>query len=150
MLNVTLRPGEMHLSGVLDESAEFVLDEQLKLISQDLTINCRDIAQINSFGARVWLVFLQKAAKKFTIKLSECSEVFMSYRSLIPGMSGGCDILSVVVKYECKNCGTVKGVLIEKKDFKLDYEFGTPPCTKCQKSLSASVDPEELFSFLDE
>ena len=150
MLKVTSQPGEILLSGVLDEGAEFVLDEQLKNISTDLTINCRDISQINSFGARVWIVFLANAAKRQTIKLSECSEVFMSYRSLIPGMTGACDILSVVVKYECKNCGIVSNAVIDKKDFKLDYEFKSQPCKKCSKASFVSVDPEELFSFLDE
>ena len=142
---------EYRLIGNLDESAELVLADFLSSFSKsEIILNCRDIQQINSVGVRIWIQFLKKLTSTTKISVSECCEVFMDYRALIPAMTQNSEILSVVVGFECRNCGSVIDKIINRADFKIDLNFGTLPCTTCSHAAIPIANAEDLFSFLEE
>lgn len=142
---------EIHLIGNLDESAESALADFLKVFSKpEILFNCREILQINSIGVRIWIEFLKKFSVTTKVSVSECSGVFMDYRTLIPAMTLNTDILSVVVVFECRNCGTKIDKIIRKAEFNIDLDFGTLPCNKCSHAAKTNSNADDLFSFLEE
>jgi hypothetical protein len=139
------------LEGDFTENCEKPLNDLLPQLNTGTAVfNCSKIDDINSFGTKIWIQFLQDLGKKVKIEFVECSLTFMSYRNLIPSFAGDGKIKSIVVVFECLKCGEIINKVFEEQAFSVDHEIEPQKCGKCGGNANSSVEAEELFSFTEE
>lgn len=144
---------KVKVSGKLTEMAE----ASLQSLKQDLgdparvIFNTRELSDINSLGAKLWILTMIELGKRpgLALEFEQCSEVLMRYRALIPGMTGSAKIRSVVISYDCNHCGASTNGQIDEADFSIDEELKPVACSSCGKTAVSQFDPEELFSFME-
>lgn len=140
------------LSGKLDEFAESDLRKMtaISLESEALILSLKDITEINSIGVKLWVSAINVLEKKHDLVFEKCPEVFLNHRSFIPAVTGNGKIKSIILCFECDNCGRTTNKLLDESKFSKEDQIQSEPCLSCGEEVASNIDPRELFSFLDE
>jgi hypothetical protein len=148
-ITITPKEGVFHLSGVLNEYADFT---PLLQEAEPLRLNIRKVSRLNSIGIRNLLKFLSEwGAKAFTYE--ECPSEFVDQINMIPAMLGTKahgQVVSLFVPYECGNCDNEEEILADISEYKGQVKAGEEPprkaCSKCGSPMSVLMD--SFFVFL--
>jgi hypothetical protein len=152
-VDIDFKNGVYHLSGKLDEHAEF---ESLVSAPDPLKLNLGKIQSINSIGVRKFLAFtIARVPKKFEIY--ECSPDFIANINVIPQMLGtpsdASQIKSFYVPFSCESCKRIESTLFDTDkltyDSKGDIDVGGRRCVKCGNMMDLDVEKNEFFTFLN-
>ena len=140
----------VRLVGILDENAN--LAELLGVPSKVLTVNCREIARINSIGVRNWIQHFQSAQFKGTsLTFQECSPAVVSQLSAISGFACSGKVESVCLPYLCSDCGHEAQFIHSSEELR-SFRSNIPPetCPKCGGTACFDDIAEEFCRFLDD
>ena len=143
------KDGVFHLSGVLNEYADF---STLLNRPEPLQLNMRGVSRLNSIGIRNLLKFLSDWGSK-AFSYDECPSEFVDQINMIPallGPKGQGKVLTLFVPYECDSCDHDEEVLGNIEDFRSSVQAGLGPpkrrCSKCGEPMTVLTD--SFFVFL--
>lgn len=151
-MEIKLTKGVYHLSGRLDEHADF---DPLKNAPDPLKLNIGGVTSINSIGVRRFLAFtLVWSPKKF--EFFECTPEFIANINVIPQMLGSnkdeTQIKSFYVPYRCEPCKRLEKTLFERAQMKKDASGSVivpaRKCASCGDDMDLDVEKNEYFLFL--
>ncbi len=135
------------LAGPIDEHTEQTLGEALKGIKTlALTLDLAEVDYINSPGVRGWILAMRLCPPGVKPRFERCSIVFMDYRSLVPRMTQGGEIASVLVPYRCDACNKDESLLFAVKDLKKD-QTPSAVCKKCGAAMACDAS-DGFFDFM--
>lgn len=147
-IKITEKDGVYHLSGVLNEYADF---GPLLTKAAPLRLNMKGVSRLNSIGVRNLLKFLADWGTK-AFSYDQCPSEFIDQINMIPallGTKGHGEVLSLFVPYECSKCDFEEEILSPLADFKGVAQGGELPKRKCAKCGSPStVLTDSFFVFL--
>ncbi|MCX6131737.1 MAG: hypothetical protein NTX25_22090 [Proteobacteria bacterium] len=142
----------LKISGTLDEN--FSIDEELSKAKDEIWIDLKDVARINSCGVREWIKTVAKSPIK--IHYINCSSVIVAQFSMIPEFIGKKGIVeSFESRFFCPSCGHEDSlILVVGKDIQAGLEtyMESPEmkCSVCQEPMECDHNPELYFSFLSD
>lgn len=150
-MQVELKNGIFHLSGRLDEFAEF---GPLNGAPAPLKLHMGRITSINSIGVRKFLAFVMGWAPR-RFEFYECTPDFISNINIIPQMLGNppdpTQVKSFFIPYACESCKRLEKVLVERDSLKRGADgvvsVPTRKCAKCAVDMELDVEPVEYFAF---
>jgi len=142
----------LKIAGTIDEN--FTIDEQLPKLKDEVWIDLKNVARINSCGVREWIKAIVKTEAK--IHYINCSSVIVTQFSMIPefiGRKG--QVESFETQFVCPHCGHEDSkILVVGKDIQagLDTYLESPEmkCSECGESMECDHNPELYFSFLSD
>ncbi len=152
-MDIEIKNGVYHLSGRLDEFAEF---DSLLAGPDPLKVNLSKIQSINSIGIRKFLAFtIARGPKKS--EFYGCTPDFIANVNVIPQMIGmpsdARQIKSFFVPFNCESCKRLDSSLYElaklKTDADGDVDLGKHVCSKCGNEMDLDVEKSEFFLFLN-
>jgi hypothetical protein len=151
-VDIVLKNDVYHLSGRLDEFAEF---DTLVAGPDPLKLNLGKLQSINSIGIRKFLAFTLARAKKKS-EFYECTADFIANANVIPQMLGlpsdASQIKTFYVPFSCESCKRVESFLYELGKLKMDaadeIDLGKQVCSKCGDDMELDVEKTEFFMFL--
>jgi eukaryotic-like serine/threonine-protein kinase len=171
-------PGELLLSGVIDEHArllEVVERGQPSdggggegtsgaigrtasgsgahaSASRRLVLDLGEITFINSLGVRDWIRFLARAAREHVrLELVRVSEPMVQQFNMIVATRSGAEVRSFFAPFACDACGLEDSICIEVAPNLAALRALSPPpvaCRRCQAPMAFNDFPERYFSFL--
>lgn len=152
-MEITQKNGVFHLSGRLDEFADFAL---LQAQPEPLKLNIGRISSINSVGVRRFLAFTLAYSPK-VFEFYECTPEFIANVNVIPQMLGKSadetQIKTFYVPFSCELCKRVENVLFDRTQIKKkdddDVVLPGKKCSKCNENMDLDVDKNEFFMFLN-
>jgi transcription elongation factor Elf1 len=142
----------LKISGTIDEN--FSIDEELPKFKEEVWIDLRDVARINSCGVREWIKAIVKNQSK--IHYINCSSVIVTQFSMIPEFIGRHGVVdSFETQFVCPSCGHEDSmILVVGKDIQpgLESYMESPEmkCSECGEQMECDHNPELYFSFLSE
>jgi eukaryotic-like serine/threonine-protein kinase len=146
-------PGELLLSGVIDEHAR--LSEVMARAEQKsrrLVLDLGEITFINSLGVRDWIRFLALAAHSdVRLELVRVSEPLVQQFNMIVATRAGAHVRSFFAPFACDACGLERSVCIEVEPNLSALRALEPPrvdCPTCEAPMAFNDFPERYFSFL--
>ena len=151
-MDIALKNGVYHLSGRLDEFAEF---DSLVAGPDPLKVNLGKIQSINSIGIRKFLAFtLARGKKKF--EFYDCTADFIANANVIPQMLGlpsdASQVKTFFVPFSCDSCKRIENSLYELNKLNIDadgdVDLGTRVCSKCGNEMELDIEKSEFFMFL--
>ncbi len=157
-VNSTLKNKEIggiyHLSGMIDETADFSF---LNNATAPLKLNMKGILSINSTGLRTFLQFLKAWAPK-DFEYHECSAPLIHTVNVLPSVLGEPAIKerlkSLALPYLCEHCQHEEEFIVKISELKSDGDDEwVPPtqsCSKCSKDMAYDGDPETYFLWLSD
>ncbi len=147
-IKIVEKGGVFHLSGVLNEYADF---SPLLTQTAPLQLNMREVSRLNSIGVRNLLKFLADwGAKPFSY--DQCPSEFIDQINMIPALLGPKSqgvVKSLFAPYECNSCDFEDEVLSPTSTFAAIATGGESPrrtCPKCSGSMTVLT--ESFFVFL--
>jgi len=146
--SIDLKEGCYHLSGVLDEFANF---DVLKLSSEPLRLNLSQVSKLNSIGIRNFLRFLSDWGAK-ELYYEHATSEFIDQVNMIPAMKGFAKqarIMSFNVPWQCLSCDYEDEIFMEAGKVEPLLENGiklSHLCSNCGKDMRLLVD--SFFDFL--
>ncbi len=149
-VTLELADGVYHLSGILDEYADF---SALIPVSEPLKLNLKGIKQLNSIGIRNMLEFLKKTGS-MRIEYYECPSEYVDQINMIPALLGfgeqKGEVKSLFIPFECQKCDHAEDTLklIDEVMAELGSD-GTSIAAKCPKCGGEMIVYNDFyFSFL--
>ena len=145
-------PGELLLSGVIDEHAR--LAEVMTRTEQKsrLVLDLGEVTFINSLGVRDWIRFLALAAQSgVRLELVRVSEPLVQQFNMIVATRTGAQVRSFFAPFACDACGLERSVCIEVEPNLSALRALEPPrvaCPTCKAPMAFNDFPERYFSFL--
>ena len=144
---------QVKLRGSLSEFSEEALSVLHKYAQQAVTINFADLEQLNSSGVRVWTFFLGPFAAKRRVTFTQCPEIMVSQFAMIPQVSKGCEVISVIGRFRCDHCHKVYKRLYDLRSLRQAGELldaDAPwPCSVCGQAME-TLEDETFFDFINE
>lgn len=148
-LTVTPGPGQLVLTGSIDESSE--LDKLLARASNGvLVLDLAGVTFINSLGVRDWIRMLAAATQRgITVELLRVSEPVIHQLNMIVATRARTH--SFFAPYACDRCGREDSMLIDADAHGAQLVQLVPPgmsCPECGSAMVFNDFPERYFSFL--
>ncbi len=163
-------PGELLLSGVIDEHARLLEvvergapepagsggasqgDGAGPGAGRRLVLDLGAITFINSLGVRDWIRLLSRAAKEHVrVELVRVSEPMVQQFNMIVATRAGATVRSFFAPFACDSCGLEDSICIEVEPNLAALRALQPPavtCRSCQAQMAFNDFPERYFSFL--
>lgn len=133
---------EILLFGVIDQNSKPVTDQLLKDILEkansfsSLHLQLDKVENMNSYGIRVWVLFLKDLQERFSVSFGRVSDVIVDRASVFPLILGNpiVKVKSFAVPYYCKKCNEQVSIYFESEDFlRFPTQTFQAPEMKCQK-----------------
>jgi predicted Ser/Thr protein kinase len=135
---------QFRLEGAIEEDADlrwvFLRDEAICL---DLS----SIKRINSMGVRCWLDAFRARHSSASVTFERCSPALVSQLGMIPAMTQGVVVASVMAPYFCESCDNESLELVDCSEV-VDRQPPERVCTMCGKRLEFDEMPEQFFAFM--
>lgn len=146
-------PGELSLSGVIDEHARLAeVMGRAEEAGRRLVLDLGEITFINSLGVRDWIRFLARAAQEqVRLELVRVSEPLVQQFNMIVATRTGAAVRSFFAPFACDACGLERSVCIEVAPNLAALRALEPPriaCPTCHEPMAFNDFPERYFSFL--
>ena len=134
--------------GRLDEGASFVSLQARLAGVRAVELDLSAVDQINSAGVRNWYNFVHALAE-CELVFRRCSVPFTLQMCMMPGLTRGGRVASVLAPYACDRCGDEAERLLEVATLRAGEAARAPsfPCT-CGGRLALDDQPERYFAFL--
>lgn len=122
------------LSGVIDETVDFSL-MKLPDSVKSFQVDLYGIKRINSVGIKKWMMFFESIKKKnLQFSFARVSPAIVEQIVGISNFSCGGTVVSVVLPFACKACGTQNFFVKTKEELSgVNVEKVTWPCQSCNK-----------------
>jgi len=147
----TAKPGELQLSGSLDETASLPALVE-RATGGRLVIDLAGVAFINSLGVRDWIRMQQAAQQaRISVELRRVSEPLVHQLNMIVATRGDALVSSFYAPYACDACGREDSLLVDAVAHGERLSRLDPPpqtCSECGAQMAFNDFPERYFSFL--
>jgi hypothetical protein len=141
-------PPTIVLEGVLDETAN--LEDLAKLLDAPVVLDLRGIRRVSSAGTRNWLNLVRRVyANK--LPLRACSTALVEQMNMLLDFTGGANVESILVPFECAACSRSENILIAVPSLRAQLTQGPlkqPSCPQCKSAMELAADAESYFMFL--
>jgi hypothetical protein len=150
---ITWQGDTVIVSGRIDERFDFARFDKVP-VGQTLTIDFEHLGAINSVGIRTLVDYVSKRPPG-TVKFVNCTTVILEPLNAMPRAFAAVDhrdvVATFVMPFDCKQCGTVDGLVIKMDDVKVEHDEVRIPdtrCPNCRRVLQPTIDPSDLCAFL--
>jgi hypothetical protein len=132
------------LSGLIGGPADL---HPLKSLRGLVDYRLHDLERLGADGVQVWLDFARAVSGQQRIRLFECPVWFVQQATLIPNLTEGQEVVSLLAPYACDRCGLDQDRLI---DVARDLDGGKRrvapelSCVVCEGPL-ALAEPAEVY-----
>jgi hypothetical protein len=136
------------LEGQIDETFSMATD--LPSPGANLDIHCAKINRINSTGVKKWMLYIQGIMKWCEVRFFAISPAMVEQFNLISNFGGTGEVMSVLLPYECGQCGENFSTVRTVAELRLIHgQIHFDKCPKCANAKAEFDDiPEEYLQFL--
>ena len=136
----------IELHGRIDERADLTrLAEEIKS-SDNVRLDCFDIARVNSIGVRDWVNFIRALPATIRITMERCSPAMVAQFNMIKNFTGRAQVESVSAPFICDSCGQQTNLIVNVMD-RIAPRLRAPECSSC--GVTMDFLGHDYFAFLD-
>ncbi len=138
------------LEGPVDERAGPVFTALIPQIKASVFIDFEKVEYFNSLGIRTWVNFLRVLRDGRQIYYDNCPIELIQQINMMPAISQGVEIRTIVGDFFCKNCGNEmrSPFSCQIGKAKMIECFSQQKCDRCGSLMHFEEDPESLLMFL--
>ena len=150
MAEVTFRmvrdaQGVVHLSGVIDESADLTF---LSGLMTHTRLNMHKVRRVNSYGVRAWIEAVRMIPRGVSFELLECPPSVVDQLNMVAGFVGGRGrVTSFYAPMACPACGLEKEALFQVADLRGGSRLPDVACPTCGKTMVVDDLEEQYLMF---
>ncbi len=137
--------GVVHLSGVIDESADLSF---LGSLFGHTRIHMQKVRRVNSYGVRAWIEAVRLIPKGVTFELLECPPSVVDQLNMVAGFVGSRGrVASFYAPMLCDACGLERDHLFHVTDVRAAGKLPGVACPRCGKPMGIDDLEEQYLMF---
>lgn len=140
--------GVLHLSGVIDESADLSFFGSLSAMGSHARLNMHKVRRVNSYGVRAWIDAVRLLPRGVTFELLECPPSVVDQLNMVAGFVGGHGrVTSFYAPMACDKCGLERDFLFQVADFRTTGKLPPVACPRCSTIMVVDDLEEQYLMF---